>query len=185
MLTETILIINKRGLHARAAAKLATLAAQFGCRSQVRASGSWVDAKSVMSLMLLVSILVFSSFTGCSKKTNNYLNVSLTADPGTADVQKTTDAYGLPLNIFDRLIEVETTGPGESTLVPGLADSWDVSKDGLIYTFHLKKDVKFHNGEILKADDVLYTFDRMLDPKTKALNTDFLNMIAGAQDRSA
>ena len=55
MLTETILIINKRGLHARAAAKLATLAAQFGCRSQVRTSGSWVDAKSVMSLMLLAA----------------------------------------------------------------------------------------------------------------------------------
>lgn len=56
MLTETILIINKRGLHARAAAKFATLAAQFGCRSQARISGgNWVDAKSVMSLMLLAA----------------------------------------------------------------------------------------------------------------------------------
>lgn len=55
MLTEIILIINKRGLHARAAAKFATLAAQFGCRSQVRTNGSWVDAKSVMSLMLLAA----------------------------------------------------------------------------------------------------------------------------------
>jgi len=55
MLTETILIINKRGLHARAAAKFATLAAQFNCRSQARTNGSWIDAKSVMSLMLLAA----------------------------------------------------------------------------------------------------------------------------------
>ena len=55
MLTETIAIINKRGLHARAAAKFATLSAQFSCRTQARLHGGWVDAKSVMSLMLLAA----------------------------------------------------------------------------------------------------------------------------------
>lgn len=55
MLTETITIINKRGLHARAAAKFATLSGQFRCRTQARVNGSWVDAKSVMSLMLLAA----------------------------------------------------------------------------------------------------------------------------------
>jgi phosphotransferase system HPr (HPr) family protein len=55
MLTETIKIINKRGLHARAAAKFATTAAQFGCRTQARTNGNWIDAKSVMSLMLLAA----------------------------------------------------------------------------------------------------------------------------------
>ena len=56
MLTENLLIINKRGLHARAAAKLATLANQFGAKVQARVSnGQWVDAKSVMSLMLLAA----------------------------------------------------------------------------------------------------------------------------------
>jgi phosphotransferase system HPr (HPr) family protein len=49
------MLINKRGLHARAAAKFATLAAQFACKSQARVSGNWVDAKSVMSLMLLAA----------------------------------------------------------------------------------------------------------------------------------
>lgn len=59
MLNETITIINKRGLHARAAAKLVTAAAGFNARVQVRIASSptdnWADAKSVMSLMLLAA----------------------------------------------------------------------------------------------------------------------------------
>lgn len=56
MPTETLEIINKRGLHARAAAKMATLANRFKARVQARVGeGNWVDAKSVMSLMLLAA----------------------------------------------------------------------------------------------------------------------------------
>lgn len=59
MLKETLTIINKRGLHARAAAKLVTTAAGFGARVQLRIlsnnDGNWADAKSVMSLMLLAA----------------------------------------------------------------------------------------------------------------------------------
>ncbi|MCB1408819.1 peptide/nickel transport system substrate-binding protein/oligopeptide transport system substrate-binding protein [Defluviimonas denitrificans] len=113
----------------------------------------------------------------------NMLRVSYSEDPKTADVQMTTDAYTLPLNIFDRLVESETTGPGQSALVPGLAESWEVSEDGLTYTFHLRAGVKFHDGADLTADDVVYTFDRMLNPATKALNTDILTFIAGAEER--
>lgn len=55
----TVPIINKRGLHARAAAKFATTAAQFPCKIQARCPGSetWVDGKSVMSLMLLAAAM--------------------------------------------------------------------------------------------------------------------------------
>lgn len=56
MLIETLAIINKKGLHARAAAKLATLANQYQARIQARVGqGNWADAKSVMSLMLLAA----------------------------------------------------------------------------------------------------------------------------------
>ena len=111
------------------------------------------------------------------------LTVAQDTDPGTADVQLTTEEYFLPLNLYDRLVEAVTTGPLKSELQPGLAEKWSVSDDGLKYTFNLRKGVKFHNGDELKADDVIYTFDRMLDPATKALNTDFVDMIAGAKER--
>ena len=56
MLIEIHPIINRKGLHARAAAKLATLANQYQARIQARLGcGNWVDAKSVMSLMLLAA----------------------------------------------------------------------------------------------------------------------------------
>ncbi len=114
---------------------------------------------------------------------DHVLRIAYTEDPKTADVQKTSDAYTLPLNIYDRLVEAETTGPGQSKLVPGLAESWEVSDDGKTYTFHLRKGVLFHNGEELTADDVVFTFDRMLNPQTKALGTDILDFVEGAKER--
>ncbi len=89
----------------------------------------------------------------------------------------------LPLNVFDRLIEAETTNPGQSALVAGLTEKWEVSEDGLTYTFHLRQGVKFHDGADLTADDVVYTFDRMLNPATQALGTDILDFVDGAKER--
>lgn len=134
-----------------------------------------------MKLLLascLVGLTMFSPVLA-----ENMLRVSYTEDPKTADAQMTSDDYTLPLNIFDRLIEAETTKPGESALVPGLAEKWEISSDGLIYTFHLRQGVKFHNGAELTADDVVYTFDRMLNPATKALGTDIFTFVAGSQER--
>ncbi|MCC1761872.1 ABC transporter substrate-binding protein, partial [Salmonella enterica subsp. enterica serovar Indiana] len=56
-------------------------------------------------------------------------------------------------------------------IVPALTKSWDISEDGLTYTFHLRDDVKFHTTDYFKptrnlnADDVLWSFQRQLDPK--------------------
>lgn len=143
-------------------------------------------AKSLRFTILLVLIVgLLFSIPGCSGggSSAKTLTIAILADPGTADGQLTTEDYLLPINIFDRLVEVQTTGPGKSELAPGLAQSWEASADSLTYTFHLRQGAKFTNGEELTADDVVYTFDRMLNPATKALNTDFLDMIKGAQDR--
>jgi ABC-type transport system substrate-binding protein len=118
-----------------------------------------------------------------SAATDSYLNVSIgsSENPTTLDVQKTSDYYGVPLNIYDRLVECQVVN-GETKIVPGLADTWEISKDGLTYTFKLHKGVKFSNGEELKADDVVYTVNRMMDPATKAENTDVFDPIKGASD---
>lgn len=135
------------------------------------------------SLFLAGSILFLLILTGGAFAGDKVLTVAYPEDPKTADCQKTTDSYTLPLNCFDRLLECVTVESGSSEIVPGLAESWEISNDGKVYTFHLRKGVLFQNGEELTADDVIYTFDRMLDPKTKALNTDILDFVDGAKER--
>lgn len=136
--------------------------------------------KKCVVLMLGVLLL---SLVSLNVQAEKVLRIPYPEDPKTADCQMTTSNYMLPLNVFDRLVEAVTVRPGESELVPGLAESWDISDDGKVYTFHLRKGVLFHNGEELSAEDVVYTFDRMLNPSTKALNTDILNFVDGAQER--
>ena len=78
-----------------------------------------------------------------------------------------TDFTANTFTVFNRLVEFERGG---TKVEPGLAESWDVSADGKVYTFHLRHGVKFQTTAYFKpsrefdADDVLFTFERMLDP---------------------
>ncbi|WP_411390212.1 ABC transporter substrate-binding protein [Pseudomonas sp. MPB23] len=90
-----------------------------------------------------------------------------------------TDFDASAETMFNRLTQFERGG---TAVVPGLATRWDVSADGLTYTFHLRDGVKFHTTPYFKptrtfnADDVLFTFNRMInkdDPFRKAYPTEF------------
>jgi dipeptide transport system substrate-binding protein len=90
-----------------------------------------------------------------------------------------TDFDASAETMFNRLTQFERGG---TAVIPGLATKWDISDDGLTYTFHLREGVKFHTTPYFKptrefnADDVLFTFNRMInkdDPFRKAYPTDF------------
>jgi peptide/nickel transport system substrate-binding protein len=88
--------------------------------------------------------------------------------PDTMDPQKSgLAATGRILaNVFDPLV---WRFPDDDTFYPGLAERWEISEDGLEYTFFLRQDVKFHNGEVFDANSVQYTFERLNDPANATL----------------
>jgi dipeptide transport system substrate-binding protein len=93
----------------------------------------------------------------CSEASPDYLNSALTDSNTSFDVSE---------QIADRLVEMEIGG---SKVIPGLAESWTISEDGLHYTFKLRHGVKFQSNDKFKptrelnADDVVFSFTRMYD----------------------
>lgn len=114
-----------------------------------------------------------------SEDTSGYFVSVLNADIQTADVQKTSKDYEIPWNIYDRLVEIQVREDGSSHIEPGLAETWEISPDGREYTFHLRHGVKFHNGNDFTAEDVVYTFNRMLTEEG-TVNTEAVDQIKGA-----
>ena len=111
--------------------------------------------------------------------TSNYL-VSVLDEPTTMDFQCTTTDYTIALNCFNRLVEMSKEEDGSVKVAPSLAESWEVSDDGLVYTFHLHKGVRFSNGSPLTASDVLYSFTRLLTHPDSS-NSDIVHDIKGAK----
>ena len=75
--------------------------------------------------------------------------------------------------IFNQLIRWNSQGQIE----PDLAESWDISEDGLAYTFHLRKGVKFHDGVELNAQDVKFTFEKIIDPQIDSPFRSFFDLV--------
>jgi len=97
----------------------------------------------------------------------------------TMDVHKTSEEYLIPLNVYERLLEVTVNEDGSTELTKGLAEDWSLSADGLTYSFTLRPDAYFSDGTPVKASDVAFSFTRMLSlPESE--QQDFANMILGA-----
>ncbi len=79
-------------------------------------------------------------------------------------------------SLFDGLMDYV---PGTTELRPGLAESYEISEDGLTYTFKLRPGVTFHNGREMTADDVKYSLDRVTDDATLSPGAGFFGMIEG------
>src|SRR5262245_31520305 len=98
-------------------------------------------------------------------KMGGTLKVGVQADPTALDPQKQslTAIWHVIEQIYDGLTRIITP---DLSVQPALAESWDISEDGSTYTFHLRPNVQFHDGTALKASDVKFTFERLVDPAT-------------------
>src|SRR3981189_2060262 len=98
-------------------------------------------------------------------KRGGVLRYGITMRPPHFDVHQsgTINNLGSQGCMFDNLIRRDPRDSGK-TIIPDLAHSWEIAKDGKTYTFHLRKDVLFHDGAELTSEDVKATFDRIAKP---------------------
>jgi oligopeptide transport system substrate-binding protein len=103
---------------------------------------------------------------------------SLRAEPLTLDPAFLTDTYATSVaqQLFDGLVQFDAN----LNVVPCIAKSWEASRDGLVWLFHLRQGVKFHHGREVHADDFVYTFTRILDPRTASPRAWLFERVQGA-----
>ncbi|MEO8447784.1 MAG: ABC transporter substrate-binding protein, partial [bacterium] len=153
-------------------------------------------------LLIVTVITVGIFFSSCGKKeevkmtnlqggikgggiyrTNELENIRSLDPVGVNDVVSHHVAH----QIYDLLVDLDSN----LNLIPALATRWDISPDGLQYTFHLRKGVKFQDnacfpngkGREFNANDVKYSLDRVCDPRTGTLGFDYYkNYVVGAKE---
>ena len=120
--------------------------------------------------------------TGLGQQVGGGRLVRLYVDPPTLDPHITTDATSAQIivELFGGLVTIDT----DLNIVADLAESWDISPDGLKYTFHLQPDAKFHNGKPVTADDVRWSLERAANPLTESPVADqYLGDIVGVKEK--
>ena len=100
--------------------------------------------------------------------TDDTLIVAISSEPDNLDVHLSTASptFLVLENVYDTLVE---PGP-DLSFQPALASDWEVSDDLLTWTFHLRDDVTWHNGREFTAEDVVFSFNRIMDPDVGAAN---------------
>ncbi|MFA5073924.1 MAG: ABC transporter substrate-binding protein [Nitrospirota bacterium] len=148
-------------------------------------NNSFIPAKHWMfffSLLVVVGMCV--SVIGCQKKDDgrlkNHLYLRLSNNPTTLDPALITDVQGggIAAKLFNGLVRFNEN----LDIVPDLAFSWKLSENQLVYSFRLRRDIRFHNGKKITAHDVRYSFERVLKPSTRAPLTWVLDRIDGAKE---
>lgn len=106
------------------------------------------------------------------------LSVQVGPDPETIDpaLNSAVDGGNMLLHSFECLLAVDENGQ----LVPGQAESWETSEDGLTWTFHLRDGLKWSDGSDLTANDFVYSWKRVCDPMVAAPYAEtVLSMVEG------
>ncbi|MBP1716537.1 MAG: transporter substrate-binding protein, partial [Deltaproteobacteria bacterium] len=118
-------------------------------------------------LTLSLGVVLVEKALAQNPTSGGTLTITLSAEPPGLDPTTSPAATikrVVHYNLFEGLLKVDRTGK----VVPALAKSYTVSKDGREYTFTLHSGVKFHDGKPCSSEDVKFSLERILDPKTAA-----------------
>ena len=138
-------------------------------------------------LFALATLMILFGCTtgrgGSQSDAPDTLRIRSATEPRTLDPAVIVDADTGELlqNCCEGLIRINANNQPE----PALAEKWDVSPDGMTYTFHIRKGVTFHNGKPVTAADVKYSWERALSPQTKSPTAvNYLDGVLGIKNLS-
>ena len=135
-------------------------------------------------IRILLLLLVFSVVANCggsndASNERSVLNRGISTEPESLDAHKarSTQAADVLRDIGEGLVGYTATGE----LTPGVAESWEVSEDGLTHTFHLRPDARWSNGELVTADHFVFGLRRLVTPATAAFYAQMLADVRNAE----
>ena len=140
--------------------------------------------KGLVVVGILSFLLAGCSTTGSSAKETDpevqEISVSLPAELTTLDTTQTTDK--VTFTVIQHLFEGLYRFDEKSQPVPGLAEEAVISEDGKTYTFKLKEEAKWSDGQQVQAADFAYAWKKLVDPKTMGPNAYLLDNVVNSQD---
>ncbi|GAB4394679.1 MAG: ABC transporter substrate-binding protein [Kiloniellaceae bacterium] len=144
----------------------------------------WLLAGAAAFLLTGPVAMTVTSPAAAEVKQGGSMTVTYKDDVSTLDPAIGYDwqNWSMIKSLFDGLMDYK---PGTTELVPDLAESYEISDDGLTYTFKLRPGVKFHNGRALTAQDVKYSLERVVNPVTQSPGAGFFAAIKGFDAASA
>jgi oligopeptide transport system substrate-binding protein len=143
------------------------------------------DSAIRLAVRIFAAAVILAAPTGTitSAAAEKVLRVAIMGEPETLDPHKTSTTIEANIlrNLFEGLVVLDPTG----NVAPGAAESFAVSQDGLTYTFRLRGNAKWSNGEPVTGSDFVYSLRRIEDPKTRSQYAEVLYPIKNAQEVNA
>jgi len=137
-----------------------------------------------MTFQIFIIFILTLLINGCGVKPNPHqLNLVMLGDPKSIDPAYATDVRTgqLCALLYDNLVRFSKS----AELLPGLAMGWEISQDGLMYSFLLRDSVFFQSGKEFECADVKNSFERILDPKTNSHRKWLFKNVKGASEFSS
>jgi len=139
--------------------------------------------KKILALLVIISLVLTFAACGGSQGMEE-LNLCIASEPQTIDpaLNSAVDGAIMINHMFEGLMKWKDDGKGNAVITEGQAASYTISDDGLVYTFTLRDDAKWSDGKAVTAQDFVYSWQRLVDPKTAADYNYMIEMVVNAAD---